>query len=227
MAKPPIYEKCEKTKMKKVLTARNILIAASALILAAALHYSLPQVDVVRAVGVEVKRVDVTKDSAKQSRTRDVYQLQMKTLDGKPKVYRNEDNSIYLKFDSADLQTKVKSFSADKQLVALRHYGWRIRFFSIFPNAVAVWPVEEGYQHIPIFNIVALTFIGCFIFILIRYIRRIFNALDAKRQAFKLERASSEAASARKNRGIMDTRQDVKRKNQNDVNTFLNTDDPK
>jgi hypothetical protein len=38
--------------MKNLLTVRNILIAIPALILLAALHYALPQVDVVRAVGV-------------------------------------------------------------------------------------------------------------------------------------------------------------------------------
>ena len=46
--------------MKKVLTVRNILIAIPALLLLVALHYALPQVDVVRAVGVEIKRMDAT-----------------------------------------------------------------------------------------------------------------------------------------------------------------------
>jgi hypothetical protein len=220
-------KKCEKTEMKKVLTVRNTLIALPALILIAALHYSLPQVDVVRAVGVEIKRVDVTKGDAGQSRTRDVYQLQMETLEGNPRVYRNEDNFIYLKFDSADLQTQVKSFSADKQLVALRHYGWRLRLFSTFPNAVKAWPVEEGYRHIPVFNIVVLTFIGYLIFILARYIRRRFNALDAKRQSLEAERAAREAAASREKQAMAETRREAERKDQDDVNTFLNTDDDK
>ena len=213
--------------MKRVLTAQNILIAIPVLILVAALHYSLPQVDVVRAVGVEVKRVDITKSDAEQSRSRDVYQLQMETLDGKPRVYRNEDNFIYLKFDSADLQTKIKSFATDKQLVALRHYGWRLRFFSIFPNAVKVWPVEEGYRHIPIFNIVVLTIIAGLIFILARYIRRTFNSLDAKRQALKSERSAREAEASREKQMTAETRREAERKDQDDVNRFLNNDDPK
>lgn len=213
--------------MKKVLTARNILIAILVLILAAVLHYSLPQVDVVRAIGVEIKRVDVTEGNAEQRRTRDVYQLQMETIDGKPRVYRNEDNFIYLKFDSADLQTQVQSFAADKQLVALRHYGWRLSLFSTFPNAIKVWPVEEGYRHIPIFNIVVLTIIAGLIFILARYIRRTLNSLDAKRQALKSERAAREAEVSPEKEAMAEARREAERKNQNDVNTFLNTDDPK
>lgn len=213
--------------MKKVLTARNILIAIPVLILVAALHYSLPQVDVVRAIGVEIKRVDVTESNAEQSRTRDVYQLQMETLDGKPRVYRNEDNFIYFKFDSANLQTQVQSFAADKQLVALRHYGWRLSLFSTFPNAVKVWPVEEGYRHIPIFNIVVLTIIAGLIFILARYIRRTFDSLDAKRQALKSERVARDAEASREKQAMAETRREAERKDQNDVNTFLNTDDPK
>jgi len=213
--------------MKKILTVRNTLIVLPLLILIAALHYALPQVDVVRAVGVEIKRVDVTKDDTGQSRTRDVYQLQMEAVDGEPRVYRNQDNFIYFKFDSADLQAQVQSFAADKQLVALRHYGWRLQLFSTFPNAVKAWPVEEGYRHIPVFNIVALTFIGYLIFILVRYIRRTFNALDAKRQSLEAQRAAREAASLREAQAMAETRRVAERKNQDDVNTFLSTDDPK
>lgn len=213
--------------MKKILTVRNILIAVPAVILAAALHYSLPQVDVVRAVGVAVKRVDITEGDKGASRTRDVYQLQMETPSGDPRVYRNEDNFLYGKFDSADLQTKIQSFSADKQLVALRHYGWRLKLFSTFPNAVKAWPVEEGYRHIPWFNMVVLAIVGYFIFILVRYIRRVFNALDEKRRSLDAKRTAREAATSREGQAAADSRREVERKNQDEINTFLNTDDSK
>ncbi|SOB76239.1 Protein of unknown function [Marinobacter sp. LV10R510-11A] len=213
--------------MKKILTVRNTLIALPTVILMAALHYSLPQVDVVRAVGVEIKRVDITEGDTGQNRTRDVYQLQMETLDGKPKVYRNEDNFLYGKFASADLQTQVQSFAADKQLVALRHYGWRLKLFSTFPNAVKAWPVEKGYRHIPIFNIVVLAFIGYLIFMLVRYIRRVRNALDAKRRSLDADRAGREAAVSHEKQAAAGTRRETERKNQDDVNTFFNTDDDK
>ncbi|MBQ0832410.1 DUF1523 family protein [Marinobacter sp.] len=212
--------------MKKILTVRNTLIALSIVILIAALHYSLPQVDVVRAVGVEIKRVDITTEGDKgSSRTRDVYQLQMEAPSGDPRVYRNEDNFLYGKFDSADLQTEIQSFSADKQLVALRHYGWRIKLFSTFPNAVKAWPVEEGYRHIPWFNIVVLTIVGYLIFILVRYIRRVFKSLEEKRRSMDAKRTAREAAASREEQAAADSRRETERKNQDEISTFLNTDD--
>lgn len=210
--------------MKKILTVRNILIAIPAVILIAALHYSLPQVDVVRAVGVEVKRVDVSEGNTDKTRTRDVYQLQMETLDGSPRVYRNEDNILYGKFASADLQTQVRSLAADKQVVALRHYGWRLRLFSTFPNAVKVWPVEEGYRHIPFFNIVFLTFVGFLIFMLIRRIRRVFKSRDEKRRALEAER---EAEALREEQASAKSHRESEKHYQDEIDKFLNTDDDK
>ncbi len=207
--------------MKKILTVRNTLIALPVLILIAALHYSLPQVDVVRAVGVEIKRVDITEGNTGENRTRDVYQLQMETLDGEPRVYRNEDNFLYFKFGSADLQAQVQSFAADKELVALRHYGWRLKLFSIFPNALEAWPVEKGYWHFPLFNLIVLAFIGSLLFILVRYIRRLSKALDEKRRASDAERA------AREERSVADTSLEAERKKQDKINTFLGADDGK
>jgi len=78
--------------MKSFATLRNVLIAIPVLIFLVMLNYALPQVDVVRAVGVEIKRVDVTQDASGQQRTSDVYFLQMETPNGQPRVYRNEDN---------------------------------------------------------------------------------------------------------------------------------------
>lgn len=210
--------------MKKILTVRNILIAIPAVILIAALHYSLPQVDVVRAVGVEVKRVDTSEGNTDKTRTRDVYQLQMETLDGSPRVYRNEDNILYGKFASADLQTQVRSLAADKQVVALRHYGWRLRLFSTFPNAVKVWPVEEGYRHIPFFNIVVLTFVGFLIFMLIRRIRRVFHRRDEKRRALEAER---EAETLREEQASADAHRASENNYQDEIDKYLNTDDDK
>jgi len=179
--------------MKSLLTIRNILIAIPVLALLAGLHFALPQVDVVRAVGVEIKRFDVTDSDTGEQRTRDVYQLQMESKSGDPMVYRNEDNLFYFKFDSADVQAQVQSFSADKQLVALRHYGWRINIFSMFPNAVKVWPVEEGYRHIPVFNtVVILALLGVFYFIY----RRISKAVSASREALEAKRLEREERAA-------------------------------
>jgi hypothetical protein len=208
--------------MKNLLTVRNILIAIPALILLAALHYALPQVDVVRAVGVEIKRLDVKESDTGQSRTRDVYQLQMETQSGNPKVYRNEDNFLYLKFDSADLQAQIQSFAADKQLVALRHYGWRLTLFSTFPNGVKVWPVEEGYRHVPVFNTVVILALGTIFFMVFR---RVSKSVAGARQVLenkRLEREEREANASREAQVALDRDSDVKKKKQSDIDDFLN-----
>lgn len=213
--------------MKNILTFKNILIAIPALLLLVALHYALPQVDVVRAVGVEIKRLDVKESDTGGQRTRDVYQLQMETLDGKPKVYRNEDNLLYLKFDSADLQAQVQSFAADKQLVALRHYGWRLALFSAFPNGLKVWPVEEGYRHIPVFNTIVILGLGAIFFIVFR---RASKSVAGARQVLenkRLEREERDATASRDAQAALDRDADAQKKKQSDVDDFLNNNDSK
>ena len=175
--------------MKKIISARNFIILLPLLVLVAALLYGLPQVDVVRAVGVEVKRVDLADNEAGQQRTRDIYQLQMETLDRQPRVYRNEDNIFYLKFNSANLQTQIQSFANGKQLVALRHYGIRLPLFSTFPNAVNVWPVEEGYRHIPIFNSAVLLSLALIAFLGFNKIRHLSHARNERRREQEFDRA--------------------------------------
>jgi hypothetical protein len=204
--------------MKKFAAIRNFLLLIFLLILTAALSYGLPQVDVVRAVGVEIKRVDEGVNEAGQQRTRDVYQLQMETPNGQPRVYRNEDNFLYLKFDSASLQAQVQSLAADKQLVALRHYGVRVPLFSLFPNAV-----EEGYRHIPVFNtlvIVGLCLLGFFTW---RRVRRISAARSEQRSMREAERAEAAAKAASAAETAAEQRRNAERKKSSDIDDFLGT----
>ncbi|MFK8081663.1 MAG: DUF1523 family protein [Granulosicoccus sp.] len=207
--------------MKTLLTVRNILFAIPVIILLAALHYALPQVDVVRAVGVEIKRIDSTDSDASQPTTRDVYQLQMETPDGSPRVYRNEDNMLYLKFDSANLQAQVQSAAADKQLLALRHYGWRLTLFSAFPNAVKAWPVEEGYRHIPIFNTLVLLALGGIFFLIYRRAKK---AVAATRQLVETKRQEREAAAALAAQAPKERENEAKKKEQDEIDAFINND---
>ncbi len=205
--------------MKTLLTVRNILFAIPLIILLAALHYALPQVDVVRAVGVEIKRIDATDPDAGQTTTRDVYQLQMETPDGSPRVYRNEDNMLYFKFDSANLQAQIQSAAADKQLVAVRHYGWRLTLFSAFPNAVKAWPVEEGYRHIPIFNTLVLLAIAAIFFLLYR---RATKAMDSARQLVETRRLEREAEAAKAVQAPIDRANEAKKKEEDEISAFIN-----
>lgn len=142
------------------------LIGVIVIIIGAALHYALPQVDVVRLIGTDVKRVDTQENSTESESgrsvsTTDVYFVLTETQQGEPRNYRNEDALIYGKFDSSDLHTRARSIAQDEDnLVAVRHYGWRVPLFSMFPNAVKIWQVEPGYRHLPLFNIVFLTLLA-------------------------------------------------------------------
>ncbi len=74
-------------------------------------------------------------------------------------VYRNEDTGWiwppYFKFDSSDLQAEAANYAKEtEQWVMITHYGWRNRFFSIYPNAIAIRPIDgPDIRIIPWFNI--------------------------------------------------------------------------
>lgn len=143
-----------------------------ALFVGSFLHYTLPQHDIVRVVNTYQERQDLNDwtrifwstpdDQSGGLINRDVQFLQTIQADGKPMVYRNEDTSWswppYFKFDTANLQAEaedLKSTSAAPQWVSVTHYGWRIVYFSSFPNAVAIKPVAgPDVTIIPWFNIV-------------------------------------------------------------------------
>jgi len=170
------------------------LIGAIVIAIGAALHYALPQVDVVRLIGTDVKRVDTQEsgtdnESGNSVSTTDVYFVLTETEQGEPRNYRNEDAIIYGKFDSSNLHTRARSIAQDEDnLVAVRHYGWRLPIFSMFPNAVKGWQVEPGYRHLPIFNIVFLTLLAAGIGYLAWRIRRVISARREANEAARVER---------------------------------------
>ncbi len=156
-----------------------------------ALHYTLPQHDVVRVVATDVRRVDfgdnsmfwAQQDTGQESATttnRDVRFVEAFRPNGRPIVYRNEDTGWgwppYFKLDSSNLQaelTDLVSTSDAPQWVLLRHYGWRNQFFTIFPNAVAVKPVD-GPDHSVTnwFNIAFLTMLAALVWAIWVRLRR-------------------------------------------------------
>lgn len=147
----------------------RILILA---IIGAALHYTLPQRDIVRVVNTEVRRVDFGMNSlfwatsgagdAVSTVNRDVLFIETIQPNDEVIVFRNEDTGWgwppYFKFDTADLQAEARNLAStedDPQWVALRHYGWRNTWMSIFPNALSIRAVEgTDTRLIPWFNIV-------------------------------------------------------------------------
>lgn len=137
-----------------------IIIAIFWLFVLAVLHYTLPQNDVVRITDTYEKRVDPGENSifwaspdagaSTQMQNRDVFFIQTFQSNGKPMIYRNEDTGWgwppYFKFDSSNLQAEAsdlisKRSEENAQWVAVKHYGWRIEFLSVFPNAISVRPV--------------------------------------------------------------------------------------
>ena len=133
------------------------------------LHKNLPRTEVVKITGTDVKRIDQsgTKPKAVEKNnqndtiamTADVRFINAISKTGKAMVFRNEDTGWgwppYFKFDSADLTAEAQAFALSEKetWVLVTYYGWRIRIFSMFPNAVSLKKVDRNYTHFPLFNV--------------------------------------------------------------------------
>jgi len=143
------------------------------------LHYVLPQHDVVKITSTEIIRTDFSgfnrifyaqaDSGAVEQPTRDLRLIntdKKKTflLGFMPRdktevmVYRNEDTGWiwppYFKFDSSDLQAESASVARGDSWAVITHYGWRVRWASIYPNAIAVKLLDSpDVRVIPWFNI--------------------------------------------------------------------------
>ncbi|WP_371397600.1 DUF1523 family protein [Fretibacter rubidus] len=166
---------------------KRILLFVFLVCTATLLHYYLPQRDIVKIVDTDVKRMDISKGSpfwdrqdvgTDKNTTRDVRFISTVRPNGKTSVYRNEDTGwsfpFYLKFDSSDLSAKAQDMASDKDVwVAVTHYGWRIRLFSIFPNATKIKQVAGPNTFlIPWFNIAFLSLLALLYFFIWRTLRR-------------------------------------------------------
>ncbi|MEO9822789.1 MAG: DUF1523 family protein [Paracoccaceae bacterium] len=149
----------------------------------AVFHYTLPQRDIVRVTDTYEKRIDfgensifwASADTGNDATTinRDVFFIQTRRADNSVMVYRNEDTGWgwppYFKFDTSNLQAEsadLKSAPETPKWGMLTHYGWRNEFFSIFPNAISIKPVEgpDVSKPIPWVNIIVL-----FLFAVVTY----------------------------------------------------------
>ncbi len=167
------------------------------LLVIAFLHYTLPQRDIARVTDTYEKRIDFGENSIFWSHAevgndtggvnRDVFFIQTRLASGRVMIYRNEDTGWgwppYFKFDTTNLQAEMadlKSTAEAPKWVAIRHYGWRNEFMSIFPNAVGVRPVAgPDVRLIPWFNIIVLTVLfATFWAIRVRWIRFRRNRID-------------------------------------------------
>ncbi len=138
-------------------------------------HYTLPQVDIVRVTDTYEKRIDFGENSIFWAQAdvgsdgtavnRDVFFIQTRRVKGDVMVYRNEDTGWgwppYFKFDTSNLQAEAadaKSTGEAAKYVAIKHYGWRNEFLSIFPNAISIRAVDgpDAAKGIPWLNIFIL-----------------------------------------------------------------------
>ncbi len=153
------------------------------LLVTAFLHYTLPQRDVVRIINTYNRVQPIgsnwmfyssedTGTGAENSLSRDIRFIDAVFPDGETVMtYRNEDTGWfwppYFKWDSSQLQaeaTNFKSAPGDEKWVAVTHYGWRIPFITIFPNAVKIVRVEG--PEVSLFPWLNLVILGVLAFIL-------------------------------------------------------------
>lgn len=164
----------------------------------ATFHYTLSQVDIARITDTYELRVNpgsnspfwspTSPGSATDETGRDVFFIQTRLANGKVMVYRNEDTSWfwppYFKFDTANLQAEaadLRSTAEDPQFVAIRHYGWRFEFLTIYPNALSIRPVDgpDASKPLPWFNgIIILGFAALYIVLRVRWRRFRAKRLD-------------------------------------------------
>ena len=145
------------------------------------LHYNLPQHDIVRITDTSNRVTPLgsinqyfyaSQDAGTiATAARDVRFVDAVFPDGSVIVFRNEDTGFwppYLKFDSSNLQAEasnLKSTGDAPKWVSVTHYGWRIAFESIYPNAVRITPVAgPDVRIIPWVNIVMLVLLAFVVF---------------------------------------------------------------
>ena len=152
-------------------------------IVAAVFHYTLPQTDIVRVTDTYEKRIDPGENRLFWAQAdvgtdgtlanRDVFFIQTRRVAGDVMVYRNEDTGWgwppYFKFDTSNLQAEASdlaSSEANARYVAIKHYGWRNEFLTIFPNAISVRAVEgpDAPKGVPWLNIIILTLFAAVVY---------------------------------------------------------------
>jgi len=159
------------------------LIAIFWVILGGVLYYTLPAKDIVRIVNTYEERQDLNDwtrifwsrpdNQSDILVARDVQFIQTVRADGSLMVYRNEDTGWswppYFKFDTANLYTEANdavSTKAAPEWYIVKHYGWRVKFLSTFPNAISIRPVAgpDASKGIPWVNIVILLLLAAFFY---------------------------------------------------------------
>jgi len=164
------------------------------LILAVFLHYVLPQRDIVKVTGVEQISSFQTNwplffaQADQGTAVQDTFSLRLIQTVRKrtwlfgmidrgeqTMVYRNQDTGWiwppFFKFDSSDLQAEAARLAQAQPpgWAVMTHYGWRVIFITVFPNAISLRPIESpDVVLIPWVNIIILSLLAFAIFMVRR-----------------------------------------------------------
>ena len=158
------------------------------------LHYILPKRAVVYVTSTENRIVSADEyngfrsfnDASATTTTggvsggADVFFINTTTRDGNVLVFRNEDTGLgfppYFKYDSADLQAEAQDAVSTRDAprwMAVRYYGWRIPFVSMFPNATSMEPAaSRDVRLIPWTSIVVVVLLVAILWAIWARVRR-------------------------------------------------------
>lgn len=167
-------------------TTRKLGIAFAALIalfVAFNIYYFLPRATMATITGTEVKRMDRKPNATGDQKTRDVRFIYATELDSKRAiVFRNEDNSWYLKFDSGDIAAEASKLASNKveEVALVRYYGVRIAIFDSYPNVLSIKEVDPDYVYVPwVSATILVALLILFIWAGVK-IRKVFRAAKVK-----------------------------------------------
>lgn len=185
-----------KINLKPRLNPRKLAFwAAAAAVAAAFLHYTMPQRDIVRIQGAEAREVytgwrgvfwTAANSGPKEGVYRDsrqVFLIHGVDPEGRARTYRNENTELgwppYFKFKSETLQRQMAELASPSRnpvWIEITHYGWRMAFLDIYPNALS-FRTAEGPEdtRLPLMNLAILALAWLF-FGTIWHIARDFHA---------------------------------------------------
>ena len=167
-------------------TTRKLGIALAALVtllLAGSLYYFMPRATKILITGTEVKRMDTKEPGTGEHRSRDVrfiYATELETK--KARVFRNEDNGWYLKFDAGDIAAEASKLAKNEidETALLTYYGVRIAILDSYPNVLSLKEVAPDYVYVPWVNMVVLIVLLILFIVAGVKIRRLFTSAKTK-----------------------------------------------
>lgn len=111
-----------------------------------AFFYILPSSDIVVITKTETQRgKDVIFQSSHKDSgpARDTYYISTRNKNNEVMMYRNENNSWYMKFNSADIQALADSIIETQQKAVIVSYGFRSTIMNSFRNILKIKSVPD------------------------------------------------------------------------------------